>query len=420
MIPSYKEELRSRAKKNFVFWVIVLIFAVFLQLFFQGYYINYRGFMHGSDESKKTFLKPFGIIDVHVFPSPDSMRINDEGYNNSTKTIFDLGTYMLSIQKEGYIGLTFPIEITEKNPFYADAINLIRYPEYQSTGLDFNRIEKVDSVFITASGSRALYVVDKDFHIQKMINTQYVYLGGRYFSDGRSLFEYVYTKDTFTPIDTQGIVKTGSGCTGWALYSGVPFCAENMRFLDTNIVPENEKILTIHDGIVLTNRYLYNIGNTNTDWRYYENRNPRISHPDSLVRINAIPYVFQSGSLMTLDALTESGVLLPKIDLDVITQARQFGTESIFIGTKAGKGAFVLLGENKGWSGQFDTDDISDLQVRKINGIYVFYSSKGAYVYYRGSNEISKILADPVIALIDSTLFFRRDGKVYEVDLLRK
>jgi len=143
MIHSYKKELRSRARKNFIFWVAVFLFTAFLYFFFQGYYPNYRELFSPTDEPKKSFLKPFGIIDIHVFPSPDSIRVNADNYSNSSRTIFDLGTYNVQINKEGYLNPSFPIEITHTNPFYSNTINLLRLPKYAPTNFPFSTIERV-------------------------------------------------------------------------------------------------------------------------------------------------------------------------------------------------------------------------------------------------------------------------------------
>lgn len=133
MIPSYKADLQARKMKNRIFWTIVLLFSGFLYLFFQGYYINYEQLFRPDDTSKQAFLKPFGIIDIHVFPSPDAITINNENYDNNSKTIFDLGHYDISVKKDRYLSPHFSVEITQKNPFYADTVNLVRLPEYIST-----------------------------------------------------------------------------------------------------------------------------------------------------------------------------------------------------------------------------------------------------------------------------------------------
>jgi hypothetical protein len=100
MIPSYQEEIRIRKNKDRIFWLAVFIMTIFLYFFFQGYYPNYQRFLDSTNDSKQAFLKPFGIIDIHVFPSPDTILVNNERYNNNSKTIFDLGEYTVDIQKD--------------------------------------------------------------------------------------------------------------------------------------------------------------------------------------------------------------------------------------------------------------------------------------------------------------------------------
>lgn len=81
---------------------------------------------------------------------------------------------------------------------------------------------------------------------------------------------------------------------------------------------------------------------------------------------------------------------------------------------------FTLIEGDKQWSGVFDTSDMTDMQVEKVGGVYIFFSKQGAYIYYRGAQDMFKILKDPVIAIIDSIIYFTRDGKTYSIDLLRK
>jgi|GEM_PF-4176144 len=177
MIPSYKQDLQARKNKNRVFWTIVFLFAGFLYLFFQGYYINYNQLFHLDDESKKTFLKPFGIIDIHVFPSPDTITINNEKYDNNSKTIFDLGHYDIAVEKNGYLSPHFSVNITPKNPFYINTINLLRSPMYVPTGLDFDLISQMDEVFFTRiSGTSDFWILNREYEIMDIITTQYTFI----------------------------------------------------------------------------------------------------------------------------------------------------------------------------------------------------------------------------------------------------
>lgn len=295
MIQTYKQELRKRAQKNFIFWMVVLLFTAFLYFFFQGYYPNYRELFHPSEESKKSFLKPFGIIDIHVFPSPDSILVNDSGYNNSSRTIFDLGTYMVQIQKEGYIHLTLPIEITQKNPFYSSTFNLLRLPKYISTGLTFNHIEKVASVYFVGSSSKNLLILDKNRQVLKPLVSPYIYLGSSYFrGDDSTLFSYEYTTDKFTQVLSK---ETGKPllCKEWKIYGGTPFCPDTRKFIDSHGIDVSEKILAANHSIVTTDTYIYNQDEKNTDWKYYEYRNRAIHAPTTLFHINKIPFVLENG-----------------------------------------------------------------------------------------------------------------------------
>jgi hypothetical protein len=151
MIPSYQEELRIRKNKDRIFWSIVAIMTIFLYFFFQGYYPNYERFFSRADTSKQAFLKPFGIIDIHVFPQPDSIRINNETYNNNSKTIFDLGEYLLSIEKKDYLPISFLLDITKKSPFYTNVVNLFPTPVYSNLPMAFDSILLVDDLYLVHS-----------------------------------------------------------------------------------------------------------------------------------------------------------------------------------------------------------------------------------------------------------------------------
>ena len=174
MIPSYQEEIRIRKNKDRVFWLVVAIMTVFLYFFFQGFYPNYERFLDRTDASKQAFLKPFGIIDVHVFPSPDTILINNESYNNNSKTIFDLGEYIVSIDKKGYLPLTFLLDINRKNPFYTNVVNLFALPEYTRLPIDFKKLSLYnDSFVLHTNGTGAFLVVDSNFQALHGILTVY-------------------------------------------------------------------------------------------------------------------------------------------------------------------------------------------------------------------------------------------------------
>jgi|GEM_PF-4205092 len=106
--------------------------------------------------------------------------------------------------------------------------------------------------------------------------------------------------------------------------------------------------------------------------------------------------------------------------LDTIVYAREFGSESIVIGKKNEKNTFILFDGEKRFFGEFNTPNIEDIRIEKLNGVYVFITKNNVYVYYKGSQEIFNILEAPIIGSVDSLIFFKKDGKVSVLDLLRK
>lgn len=272
MIPSYQEEIRIRKIKDRIFWLIVAIMTVFLFFFFQGYYPNYERFLDRTDTSKQAFLKPFGIIDIHVFPSPDEIRINNEPYNNNSKTIFDLGEYMVSIRKEGYLPITFLLDITKKSPFYTNVVNLFAMPEYASVLTDFSELSLYNDFFLLRTvGTGSFLLVDTDFQVLRYIQTEYRYVGGVYFTDDNNILGYSFDTGKFLPVIAR---DTGLPlqCLRISYYGEMLFCHDTMQFVGPKTSDIREKILAINEKIVITPKYIYNQDSTNTSWKYFEHQ----------------------------------------------------------------------------------------------------------------------------------------------------
>lgn len=81
---------------------------------------------------------------------------------------------------------------------------------------------------------------------------------------------------------------------------------------------------------------------------------------------------------------------------------------------------FVVFDGEKRFFGEFGTAKLENLQVEKINGVYIFITSENAYAYYKGATQIFNILSAPVVGFTDSLIFFKKDGKVSVLDVLRK
>lgn len=412
MIPSYQEEIRIRKNKDRIFWVIVGIMTVFLYFFFQGYYPNYERFLDRPDASKQAFLKPFGIIDIHVFPSPDGIWINNEYYNNNSKTIFDLATYNVSIQKKAYITVNFLLDITKKSPFYTNVVNLFSLPEYTPLPVAFDSLSVYNDLYLVHStGTGGLLLVDADFKILHTIATEYKQIGALYFTDGKNIFTYSLDTDKFTSIVDS---ETGLSlqCRDVSYYNEKLFCRDTMKFVGPKVSSIKEKILSINNNIAVTPKYIYNQDDTNTSWKYFEYETGALRTPEALVHINKIPYIFESGTLSPLDK-TDMVVLPAKVPdwgMSIISQVRELEGETLLFGEKEGKGVFRIIDSEKQYAGVFDFQEAKDIKVYKVSGTYVFTTSKGAYIYYKGAKEIIKVLEDVnVIGTVDGKVFFNKD-----------
>lgn len=300
MIPSYQEEIRTRKRKDRVFWFFVAVMTVFLYFFFQGYYPNYERIFDRADAPKEAFLKPFGIIDIHVFPSPDGIWINNEYYNNNSKTIFDLGEYHVSIYKKGYLSLDYVVDITKRNPFYANVINLITLPQYSRLPFSVEDISSQNGSFLVRTAATGSFLfMDTDFHVLHRMQTVYRHVGGLYFTDGNNILSYSSDTGRFAPVIAR---ETGLPlqCTHVSYYGEKLFCHDTMRFEGSRTSDIRERIIAANERIVVTPKYLYN-QDPDGSWKYYEYQSGSLHSPDAVVHINKIPYFLEKGILSPLD-----------------------------------------------------------------------------------------------------------------------
>ena len=314
MIPSYQEEIRIRKNKDRIFWLTVFVITIFLYFFFQGYYPNYERFLHRENISKQAFLKPFGIIDIRVFPSPDEILVNGKPYSNNSKTIFDLGRYMVSIKKEGYLPVVFPLDITKENPFYTNVVNLFALPKYSATPFIFSDFTLYDDLLLLRTmGSGSFILSDTEFQTLHYIQTEYMHIGGSYFTDGSSVLSYsLETKKFLNVVDSK--TKLPAQCRRVSYYGKMLFCHDTMRFVGPKTPDIREEIIAINNRVIVTPEYVYNQDGTNQDWKYFEYQTGAVKHPDAVVRINKIPYFFEDGKIFPVDGMPLSKVSPKKSD----------------------------------------------------------------------------------------------------------
>lgn len=178
----------------------------------------------------------------------------------------------------------------------------------------------------------------------------------------------------------------------------------------------------MNTDIIFSDKRIYNQDESNNNWQYYEYASGTIHHPISLIHINEIPYILEDNNLINIDIpSTRTGAITPlNTSLDTITYVREFGSESIVVGEKNGKHIFILFDGTKRFFGEFGAIQPEGLRIEKINGVYIFVTKNNVYAYYKGSREIFNILSSPIVGFVDSLVFFKKDGKVSVLDVLRK
>lgn len=157
MIPSYQEELRIRAWKNFFFWCVVFALSVVLYYFFQGYSFDFA-LKNGIPKNRSEILKPFGIIEVYSSPEPEWFAIDGKSYSNGSKSFYDFGKHEVQIRKKGFIDVDIRFALDTKLPFYVQMIDLVKKPEYTAFPTNVRNILQTKAGFLaeTASGVFAL------------------------------------------------------------------------------------------------------------------------------------------------------------------------------------------------------------------------------------------------------------------------
>ena len=330
---------------------------------------------------------------------------------------------MVFIQKKGYLPITFPLNISKKNPFYTNVVNLFTLPKYSPLPLVFNDLSVSNDLFLLHTmNTGSFLLVDSDFKIIHRIQTMYVFIGGLYFTDGNNILNYSEETEKFFPVIDRG---TGLAlqCKDISYYGDKLFCHDTQKFVGPKTSDIREKIFAINDHIVVTPKYIYNQDVVNTSWKYFEYQTGSINLPEAIVHINKIPYFFEKGTLSPVDKINTETNSFTKTDweMDTLSQAQELNGETILLGEKQKQGKFLILDTEKEYSGIFDFERTEDVRVSKISGAYIFTTSTAAYIYYKGAKEIVKILDGVnIIRMVDAKIFFTKEGKNYVVDLLRK
>lgn len=415
MIQSYKEEVTSRRNKAAIFWLIVFVFSCFLYLFFQGYYLNidFKDIQNKKDPRASDILKQFWIVKMQIFPNPEQIYIWKKQYNNWDKKIMDYWYYNVEVYSSWYIPINFNIQINKEYPIFYETINQFKKFRYHGIPLVFDDISKLDDNYLVFSKKdKSIEVLNQKFKLINTFESNYLYIGYKYFSDNWYIYAYDNETNLLKPFISKE-TKLTIFCKSPKIYHNRLFCYDNMDFIDWSKMKWEEKVVKINDNLILTDNFIYNNWNW-WDWGTYEHANKFIYDPENLVHINKMPYILENGLLYQIEKTKKTQFILP--DIDIIKTSFEFWNELILIWYKWQESVFLLIDEKKMYSGKFNNIDPKKISVKKQNWVYLFNTWENIYVYYKWSQKLLSTLKWINIKIIDDIAFFIKDSKNYYVN----
>ncbi|MDD2487435.1 MAG: hypothetical protein PHS92_03630 [Candidatus Gracilibacteria bacterium] len=417
MIQSYKEEIKSKKRKNMIFWAVVLTLACYLYLFFQGYYLN----VDFNLKTQKTtdIFKQFGIINVQVFPDSDSIKINGIEHGNVSKSIFNLGKYEVLIEREGYIPVSLNLYLNKDNLFYTNTINLIKKPLYFEIASPFDSMSNIGDYYLAVDKSeKSIRLFDKKLILIKTLPLgDYNYIGKNYFTIEDQMYIYDFDLNIIKPLLTKDSIPKNIFCKNLRLINDDFFCYDTMTFLTSQRnFGKYETILRINNNIILTENSIYN-NMKDSNWSYYKHEDKNFTEPEAIVLYDGLPYYLKDGSLYSLQTKKQEKLYVPEITS--IIKAQNFQDDMFLVGYDKDKRIIFVLSDGKRrYTGYLDNTDINNLEITKNNGIYFFKTKNSLEMYYKGGKNIIKIIEGEILGIFDNKAFFKMNGKNYYMQIL--
>lgn len=142
----------------------MLLFAFFLYFFFQGYYPSLdfslrEVFTTGGVKAPEVseLVKSFGIINVKTTPRTANLSLGSGSYGNDEKRMVSYGDYSLLITEDTSLPARLDFSIEKEKPYYIDAVNLVKTPEYSREKTELDHIAKIrDNEWIAETKSGML------------------------------------------------------------------------------------------------------------------------------------------------------------------------------------------------------------------------------------------------------------------------
>ena len=289
MLENYEKELSQKRLERRIFWFVVWLFAIFLYLFFQGYYpyirLDISGYFTSNSGTTDTGERPqivraFGIINIRTLPVADAITVNGNYFANGDKIIYDYGDYDIKIEKNGYIGLHTRVTLDKKNPFLIEALELLKKPVATKYAFDIKQVFPLSNgkllAEVSASGSMShsgtlshagltnnvalkyYKVFDPEtLETARSFSSALSPIGQGYFiSETGAISVYDETLAKLTTLKN----KAGTGtlaCSGTTLVGEELYCPRTKSFLTGNS-DFTSKIISVKDSIIATSEGLFN------------------------------------------------------------------------------------------------------------------------------------------------------------------
>jgi hypothetical protein len=433
MLDSFHEEIRRKRHSYILFWVIVLGFAVLLYMFFQGYYVNvslgFKKLLHAGSTTlissaswvvapPESLLKSFGIINLRVTPEPNSMTINGAAYKNGDKQIFDYGVYSLDVQNPGYLPIQIRIELSRNKSFYLNTINMLRLWAESQNSSNLTSIVKNGSNWIATTQSGGYEIIKTPYWSGSVIPMTTAsgvirwatrHIGEGFFSSGSTLFASTPLGVlTSTELPKWVVLCPDAQMIRWDI-----FCPKLWTFLTGKYRDLREKIIEANSELIRTSNSIIRLGGT-----FFNSSTPLTSTVSFSGASHILTYhdrlmIHNSGRLYDLDkGLTEARI----VGLDSIEATKKFGDETIVIGKFGSKNRLIMEdGKNDPIIVDLNVDSITGADIQEYSGAYFITLPGVVLVYYKWAIEPVVIVKWEILALVGTTVFYKRNGLTYTI-----
>lgn len=420
MFESYQLEVLRKRRAARIFWLIVLISALFLYFFFQGYYPNVRLGMKRifMENWESTFtgstdiFHPFGIINVRTTQTDTAILLNDGYYGNNEKRVSDYGNYTMEISKEWYLTNYLKFIIDREKTFFIEKVSLIPRPKYRK----LDGIEEIysindESIIKTASG----YALNGWTGTKSIIYTWSLqYIGGKYFitntgtlvwensnfiQASQSINNFIQTcKNVIWKYDVFYCSKTMSLLTEWGTYM------TGIIDIQNNLIERSGAIIQISNG---------NIGKTWTQTGEIDLAKIAI--------INNNIYFNNSGTLIPKDPKQE----IITTPLENIHQVSRLEDDIVFIGMEKWKPHIIIRHFNDPVDRIRDIEfpehlSYSEIRFHSLQGNLIIETPKWIILIYRGSHNLEWIVEGEILSYTDSGAIYKKDAELWWVDWSEK